>query len=162
MPDRRHWWVPPDGRPCVVRDRAKINSCFRAQKFWPLARRERGAYPGSGSGTSEQRSWRPKGPAGKCEVIFARFLRSGLGLELGRSVADAHIRSGRQLVQCQHIPVEHPKLHRANGCRAYVGAGSRFCAATVRTVRAVTATRIIRRRRSDHNALAKPLNHRLK
>ncbi len=59
----------------LVRNRAKINSCFTAQKFWPPARRERGAYPGSGSGTSEQRSWRSKGPAGKCEVIFARLLK---------------------------------------------------------------------------------------
>ncbi len=56
----------------VVRDCAKINSYFLAQGFWPLARRERRAYPASGSVRSEQRCQRPKGPARKCEVVFAR------------------------------------------------------------------------------------------
>ena len=40
----------------------------------PLARRERRAYPASGSVRSEQRSQRAKGPAGKYEVIFVQPL----------------------------------------------------------------------------------------
>ena len=66
-----------------VRDRAKINSCFTAQEFWLLARRERRAYPASGSVRSEQRSQRAKGPAGKCEVIFARSLTRDSGYDSG-------------------------------------------------------------------------------
>jgi hypothetical protein len=58
-----------------VRDRAKINSVFMAQRFWSLARRERRAYPASGSVRSEPRSQRPKDQAGNAEVIFARSLR---------------------------------------------------------------------------------------
>ena len=65
-------------RPAMIRDRAKITSPFMAQEFWPLARRERRAYPGSGSVRSEQRSRRAKGPARKGEVIFARSLRARL------------------------------------------------------------------------------------
>ncbi len=52
--------------------RVKINSYFTAREFWPPARRERRAYPARGSVRNEQRSPRPKEPAGKCEVIFAR------------------------------------------------------------------------------------------
>ena len=54
--------------------RVKINSYFTAREFWPPARRERRAYPARGSVRNEQRSPRPKEPAGKCEVIFARPL----------------------------------------------------------------------------------------
>ncbi len=57
-----------------VRGRAKINSCFTAQEFWPPARRERRAYPANGSVRSEQRRPRSKEPVGKCEVICARPL----------------------------------------------------------------------------------------
>ena len=60
----------------MLRGRAKINSYFMAQEFWPPARRERRAYPARGSVRSEQRSPRPKEPAGKCEVIFTRPLSS--------------------------------------------------------------------------------------
>jgi hypothetical protein len=56
----------------MIRGSAKINSYFTAQEFWPSARRKRRAYPARGSVRSEQRSPRPKEPAGKCEVIFAR------------------------------------------------------------------------------------------
>ncbi len=62
------------GHVCMVRGRAKINSYFTAREFWPPARRERRAYPARGSVRSEQRSPRPKEPAGKCEVVFARPL----------------------------------------------------------------------------------------
>ena len=54
--------------------RTKINSYFTAREFWPPARRARRAYPARGSVSSEQRSPRPKEPAGKCEVVFARPL----------------------------------------------------------------------------------------
>jgi hypothetical protein len=37
------------------------------------------AYPASGSVRSQQRSLRPKEPAGKCEFIFARFLSEKKG-----------------------------------------------------------------------------------
>ncbi len=57
-----------------LRGRAKINSYFTAREFWLPARRERRAYPARGYVRSEQRSPRPKEPAGKCEVIFARPL----------------------------------------------------------------------------------------
>ncbi len=59
----------------TLRGRAKINSYFTAREFWPLARRERRAYPARGSVRSEQRSPRPKEPAGKCEVILALPLK---------------------------------------------------------------------------------------
>ncbi len=57
-----------------LRGRAKINSYFTAREFWLPARRERRAYPARGYVRSEQRSPRPKEPAGKCEIIFARPL----------------------------------------------------------------------------------------
>jgi S1-C subfamily serine protease len=55
-----------------LRDRAKINSVFMARRFWSMARRERGAYPASGSVRSEPRSQRPKDQARNAEVTFAR------------------------------------------------------------------------------------------
>ena len=58
----------------ALRDREKINSPIVAQEFWPLARRERRAYPVSGSVRSEQRSQRAKGQARIGEVIFSRSL----------------------------------------------------------------------------------------
>jgi hypothetical protein len=58
-----------------LRDRAKIDSVFMAQRFWSLARRERRAYPASGFVRSEPRSQRPKDQAGNAEVIFARSLK---------------------------------------------------------------------------------------
>jgi len=61
-------------RDVALRDRAKINSVFMARRFWSLARRERRAYPASGSVRSEPRSQRPKDQAGNAEVIFARSL----------------------------------------------------------------------------------------
>ncbi len=50
-----------------------------AQEFWPPARRERRAYHARRSVRSEQRSWRSKEQARKCEVIVSRSLnmRSG-------------------------------------------------------------------------------------
>jgi hypothetical protein len=57
-----------------LRDRATITSQIVAQGFWPLARRERRAYPASGSVRSEQRSQRAKDQARICEVIVARSL----------------------------------------------------------------------------------------
>ena len=57
----------------LLRRRAKITVISMVQGFWPLTRRERGAYP-SGSVTSEQRSQRPKQPARLVTVIFARRL----------------------------------------------------------------------------------------
>src|SRR5215469_15463358 len=48
-----------------------MNSAFVAQGFCPLARRERRAYPASGSVRSEQRSQRAKDQARRAEVIFA-------------------------------------------------------------------------------------------
>jgi hypothetical protein len=59
----------------ILRDHAKINSVIMAQEFCPLARRERRAYPASGSVRSEQRSQRAKGQARIAEVVFARSLK---------------------------------------------------------------------------------------
>jgi hypothetical protein len=58
----------------ILGDRAKIDSVFMTQSFWSLARRERRAYPASGSVRSEPRSQPPKDQARNAEVIFARSL----------------------------------------------------------------------------------------
>src|ERR1700722_19380457 len=66
--------------PCSVparfrlRGLAKIKLPFMAQGFWPLARRERRAYPAHGSVRSEQRSQRPKDQARMGDFILARPL----------------------------------------------------------------------------------------
>src|SRR5882757_5462695 len=57
-----------------LRGLAKIKLPFMAQGFWPLARRERRAYPAHGSVRSEQRSQRPKDQARMGKVILARPL----------------------------------------------------------------------------------------
>src|ERR1700730_11117613 len=66
------------GRPALdrtsLRGLAKIKLPFMAQGFWPLARRERRAYPAHGSVRSEQRSQRPKDQARMGKVILARPL----------------------------------------------------------------------------------------
>ena len=78
---------PTDRR---LRDREKINSPFMALGFWPLARRERRAYPANGSVRSKQRSQRAKDQARKGEVIFSRSLtrifRTNLELASNRRV----------------------------------------------------------------------------
>src|ERR1700722_12316723 len=70
--------------PCSVparfrlRGLAKIRLPIMAQGFWPLARRERRAYPAHGSVRSEQRSQRPKDQARMGKFILARPLRRRL------------------------------------------------------------------------------------
>src|SRR6202163_117928 len=60
----------------ILRGLAKIKLPFMAQGFWPLARRERRAYPAHGSVRSEQRSQRPKDQARMGKVILARPLKA--------------------------------------------------------------------------------------
>ena len=90
----------------TVRGCAKINSYFTAREFWPPARPARRAYPARGSVSSEQRSPRPKEPAGKCEVIFPRPLR------LDDGFSRPHIRSNVIHTSYGELP---PKFCRGHG-----------------------------------------------
>src|SRR5262245_23692774 len=87
-----------------IRDCAKINSDFTAQEFWPRARRTEGASPAHGAVTEAQRSARPKEPAEKSGVIFARSLSSYAPTERSprtvprsgtRARADTHVSDHR-------------------------------------------------------------------
>ena len=64
--------VPPKMAKVEIRERAKINSCFTSQEFWLLGKRERRAYPASGSGTSGHPSRDRKEAVNSAQVIFAR------------------------------------------------------------------------------------------